>query len=295
MSNLKTHIGKLELKNPVLIASGICGFAEENIDVLNKVGGTIFKTVTLNPTNGNCPPRVVDTYEGMLNSIGLENPGVDGIKDKLSYIKKIRTKKIASFLGFDEKEFYLILKKLENYKIFDAYELNLSCPNVKKGKWFYNLKNLRKLLKNIRFITKKPLIAKLSPETQVVKIAQICKELGYDGVTLINTYSAIAVDYKEQKFCLGNIFGGLSGPVIKPLALRWVYEVKKSVGINIIGCGGIIEGKDAIEHFLVGASAVQIGSGYFRNPQLPIEVVKFVEKYLKEKRVSLKDLIGKLI
>ena len=226
MNNLKTKIGKLELKNPVLVASGVCGFGEENVNILNHAGGVVFKTVTLEPREGNLPPRVVDTYEGMLNSIGLENPGIDGLKEKLSCIKKIKTKKIASFLGFDEKEFVIILKKLDSYKIFDAYEINLSCPNVKKGDWFYNLNNLRYLLKKLRLITTKPLIAKLSPETEVVKIAEMCAEFGYDGVTLINTYSGVAVDYKKQRFCLGNIVGGLSGLAIKPLALKWVYEVK---------------------------------------------------------------------
>ncbi|MFQ3675805.1 MAG: dihydroorotate dehydrogenase [Endomicrobiia bacterium] len=295
MNNIKTKVGRLVLKNPVLIASGVCGFGEENVDVLNKVGGVVFKTVTLHPREGNSPPRVVDTCGGMLNSIGLENPGVDGLKEKLSCIKRVKTKKIASFLGFDEDEFVTILKKVESYKIFDAYEINLSCPNVKKGDWFYNLTNLKQLLKNLRAMTTKPLIAKLSPETEIIKITKICAEIGYDGVTLTNTYSGVAVDYKKQKFCLGNIVGGLSGPAIKPLVLRWIYEIKKSVTIDIIGCGGIVDGKDAIEHFLVGASAIQVGCGYFRNPQLPVEIVNFIEKYLREKKISLKNLVGKLL
>jgi dihydroorotate dehydrogenase (NAD+) catalytic subunit len=295
MFDLTTKVGNLQLKNPVMIASGVCGFGEENVNVLNKTGAVVLKTVTLFPRQGNVLPRVVDTYDGILNSIGLENPGVDGIKEKLKWIKKIRTKKIASFLGFDENEFVIILEKLLNYNIFDAYEINLSCPNVKKGSWFYDLSKLNRLLKRIRLITKKPLIAKLSPESDVIKIARMCKEIGYDAVTLINTYSGIVVDIEKQSFKLGNIVGGLSGPAIKPLALRWVYEVKKSVGIDIIGCGGIVSGKDAIEHFLVGAKCVQVGCGYFRSPQLPLEIINFLNKYLKEKNLSFKNLVGKLV
>ncbi len=291
---LFSKVGNLELANPVMIASGVCGFAEENLSVLNRLGAVVFKTVTLQPTKGNPTPRVTDFSYGMLNSIGLENPGVDGIKSKLGHIKKLKCKKIASFLGNNEQEFVTIVEKLQEYKVFDGYELNLSCPNVAKGEWFYDIYKLKKLLVRIRKIVSKPLIAKLSPETDVVKISSLCKTLGYDGVTLTNTYTGIAVDYKNLTFKLGNIYGGFSGPAIKPLVQRWVYEVAKKVKIDIIGCGGIISGEDAIEYFLLGAKAVQIGSGYFRNPQLPVECVEFIRKYLQEKKVNLQQIVGLL-
>lgn len=293
--SLTTQVGRLFLDNPVIIASGVCSFGEENVFVLNKVGGVVFKTVTLLPREGNPPPRVVDFGYGVLNSIGLENPGVEGLKEKLNYIKKVKSVRIGSFLGFGEEEFVIILEKLEKYKVFDAYEVNLSCPNVKKGSWFYEIKKLSKLLKILRDKTEKPLIAKLSPETDVVKVAELCKRYNYDGVTIANTYTGVAVNIEKQSFCLGNIVGGMSGPAIKPLTLRLVYEVKKNVGIDIVGSGGVVEGKDAVEYFLVGASAVEIGCGYFRDPVLPLKVKKYIVEYLRKKDVELKDIVGKMV
>ncbi|MCS7185042.1 MAG: hypothetical protein NZ870_03875 [bacterium] len=193
-----------------------------------------------------------------------------------------------------EEEFVVILKKLENYKIFDAYEINLSCPNVEKGKWFYKKKVLKKMLKNLRESTSKPLIAKLSPEVDVVSIVKIIVDTGIDGITMFNTFTAVAVDYKSIKFKLGNIYGGYSGPAVKPLVQRWVYDVRKNFNVDIIASGGIIGGSDVVEYLLLGAKAVEIGSGYFRNPRLPVECIKFLNQYLREKNVLLSQIIGGL-
>ncbi len=294
LSHLQTSIGKLKLENPIIIASGVCGFGEENVEVLNQCGAVVFKTLTLNPKKGNPTPRVAEFPYGMLNSIGLENPGIDGIKDKISYIKKLKCKKIASFLAEKEDEFFLILEKLENYKIFDGYEINLSCPNVEKGRWFYDTKILKNILKNLRQNTKKPLIAKLSSEKNLLENVRIIKNLNFDAITLLNTYTAIAVDYKNIKFKLGNIYGGYSGPAIKPLVQRWVYDIRKKFDIDIIASGGIISGVDVVEYLLLGAKAVQIGSAYFRNPNLPSECINFLKNYLEVKKLSLKQIIGLL-
>jgi dihydroorotate dehydrogenase (NAD+) catalytic subunit len=291
-ASLSTSIGKLNLLNPIIIASGVCGFGEENVKILNQCGAVVFKTVTLNPKAGNPTPRVVDFPFGMLNSIGLENPGVDGIKEKIKYIERVKCKKIASFLAEEEQQFEIILKKLEEYKIFDGYEINFSCPNVEKGRWFYNKRIFKKIVFKLRDKTSKPLIAKLSAENNLLENVKIIKEADFDGITLCNTYTAVVVDYKKVKFKLGNIYGGYSGPAIKPLVQRWVYDVKKFFDIDIIASGGVSSGSDVIEYIILGAKAVQIGSGYFRNPQLPVECIKFIKEYLKEKNLNLKDLIG---
>lgn len=292
VSHLQTSVGDINLANPVMIASGVCGFGEENQSVLNRCGAVVFKTVTLYPTEGNPTPRVVDFPYGMLNSIGLENPGVDNITDKLKHIKKLRCKKIASFLGYTTEEFPVILKKLEKYNIFDAYEINLSCPNVEKGRWFYDKKVLKQVLRNLRETTNKTLIAKLSPETDVLSIVKMIMDTGINAVTLFNTYKAIAIDYKSVKFKLATIYGGYSGPAVKPLVQRWVYDISKQFKIDVIASGGVTTGSDVIEYLMLGAKAVQIGSGYFRNPYLPVECIKFVSDYLKQKKLTLAQLVG---
>ncbi|MCS7151640.1 MAG: dihydroorotate dehydrogenase [Endomicrobia bacterium] len=291
---LKTSVAKLNLENPVIVASGVCGFGEENVGVLNKCGAVVFKTVTFEPRSGNPTPRVVDFSYGMLNSIGLENPGVENLIEKIKYIKRVKTIKIASLLGYTDEEFVVILKKLEEYKIFDAYELNLSCPNVEKGRWFYDKKILAIMLRNLREATKKPLIAKLTPEIDIEVWVKIVVDCGIDAVTLFNTYTGIAVDYEKRKFRLANKYGGYSGPGIKPLVQRWVYDIGKNFNIDIIACGGVLFPRDVIEYLLLGAKAVQIGSGYFRNPQLPVECIKFLTNYLKKEKLTLDQIVGAL-
>lgn len=290
---LQTIAGQLKLKNPVILASGVCGFGEKNLNVLNKCGAIVFKTVSYFPKKGNPTPRIVDLGFGIINSIGLENPGVFGIKEKIKYIKRIKTKKIASFLM--EEKANETLDKLEEYEMFDGYEINLSCPNVEKEEWFYNLKLLSTRLKEIRKKVKKPIFLKLSYEMDVLGISKIAKEEGYDAVVLLNSFKSISVNYKEKKFNLGNIYGGYSGPAIKVIVQRYVYDIKKSVDIDVIACGGVLNESDVVEYLLIGASAVQIGSGYFRDPQLPVKCIKFLNNYLKKEKLSLKDLTGYLL
>jgi dihydroorotate dehydrogenase (NAD+) catalytic subunit len=290
---LQTIAGQLKLKNPIILASGVCGFGETNLNVLNKCGAIVFKTVSYFPKKGNPTPRIVDLGFGIINSIGLENPGVFGIKEKIKYIKRIKTKKIASFLM--EEKANETLEKLEEYGVFDGYEINLSCPNVEKEEWFYNLKLLATRLKEIRKKVKKPIFLKLSYEMDVLSISKIAKDEGYDAVVLLNSFKSISVNYKEKKFNLGNIYGGYSGPAIKVIVQRYVYDIKKSVDIDVIACGGVLNESDVVEYLLIGASAVQIGSGYFRDPQLPIKCIKFLNNYLKKEKLSLKDLTGYLL
>ena len=290
---LQTIAGQLKLKNPIILASGVCGFGEKNLNVLNKCGAIVFKTVSYFPKKGNPTPRIVDFGFGIINSIGLENPGVFGIKEKIKYIKRIKTKKIASFLM--EEKANDTLDKLEEYEMFDGYEINLSCPNVEKEEWFYNLKLLATRLKEIRKKVKKPIFLKLSYEMDVLSISKIAKEEGYDAVVLLNSFKCISINYKEKKFNLGNIYGGYSGPAIKVIVQRYVYDIKKSVDIDVIACGGVLNESDVVEYLLIGASAVQIGSGYFRDPQLPVKCIKFLNNYLKKEKLSLKDLTGYLL
>lgn len=290
---LQTIAGQLKLKNPIILASGVCGFGEKNLNVLNKCGAIVFKTVSYFPKKGNPTPRIVDFGFGIINSIGLENPGVFGIKEKIKYIKRVKTSKIASFLM--EEKANETLDKLEEYEVFDGYEINLSCPNVEKEEWFYNLKLLATRLKEIRKKVKKPIFLKLSYEMDVLSISKIAKEEGYDAVVLLNSFKSISVNYKEKKFNLGNIYGGYSGPAIKVIVQRYVYDIKKSVDIDIIACGGVLNESDVVEYLLIGASAVQIGSGYFRDPQLPVKCIKFLNSYLKKEKLSLKDLTGYLL
>lgn len=293
--SLNISVGKLKLCNPIVISSGVCGFGEENISVLNRCGGVVFKTLTLQPREGNPTPRVVDFPFGMLNSIGLENPGVDNIGDKVKHIKKLKCRKVASLLGYTDEEFVVILNKLERYNIFDAYELNLSCPNVEKGRWFSDKKVLKSMLVKLRSLTRKTLIAKLSPEVDVFSWIKIIKDCGINVVTLFNTYTAVAVDIKTMKFKLGNVYGGYSGPAVKPLVQRWVYDINKKFEIDIIASGGVTSGNDIVEYLMLGAKAVQIGSGYFRNPYLPVECIQFLSNYLKENKLTLKQLVGLLV
>jgi dihydroorotate dehydrogenase (NAD+) catalytic subunit len=290
---LQTIAGQLKLKNPIILASGVCGFGEKNLNILNKCGAIVFKTVSYFPKKGNPTPRIVDLGFGIINSIGLENPGVFGIKEKIKYIKRIKTSKIASFLM--EEKANETLAKLEEYEMFDGYEVNLSCPNVEKEEWFYNLKLLATRLKEIRKKVKKPIFLKLSYEMDVLSISKIAKEEGYDAVVLLNSFKSISVNYKEKKFNLGNIYGGYSGPAIKVIVQRYVYDIKKSVDIDVIACGGVLNESDVVEYLLIGASAVQIGSGYFRDPQLPVKCIKFLNSYLKKEKLSLKDLTGYLL
>ncbi len=275
---LKTKLGPLVLKNPVVLCAGTFGYGEEISAVvdISKIGAVIPKTLTLKPKLGNLPPRIKETPCGLINSIGLENIGIESfLKDKLPFLRKKKASVIVSIAGEKKKEFIEIAKILDSEEI-SAIELNISCPNVGLyGKSFSQDENKTY---EIVYITRKyttlPLIVKLSPNvTDMVKIAKAAKKAGADILSLVNTFRAVVFDIKRKRPFLGNVIGGLSGPCIKPLALYYVYIIKQHISIPIIGMGGITTVNDAIEFFLAGADAVGIGTASFINPKVSLEII----------------------
>jgi dihydroorotate dehydrogenase (NAD+) catalytic subunit len=301
MGNLSVKIGKLKLRNPILVASGTFGCGEEFRDLINpeKLGAIVTKTVTLAPRQGNPMPRTIETRCGLLNSIGLQNEGIDGfIKHKIPYLAKVSTKVIVSIAGESIQEFKKLVEILDRENAVDAIELNLSCPNI-KGRTILIAQDPRttyQTVKAARKTTKKTLIAKLSPNvTDIVRIARSAYEAGCDVLSLINTVYGMSVDLEKKAPHLASIFGGLSGPAIKPIALYMVYQVAKKIKLPIIGIGGIMNAQDALEFILTGATAVEVGTANFVNPKASIEIIKGIEEYLiKHKIKNIKNLIGAL-
>lgn len=294
MVSLSVKIGNLKLKNPVMAASGTFGPEYGDFIDINKLGAYIAKTITLNPRTGNPPPRVIETPSGMLNSIGLENKGLeDFLKNKLSKLNNVKIPIIASIAGDDAGEFERLAKGLGKSKKIAAIEINLSCPNVKHGKRDFliaqNEAATAEVVGIVRKVTRLTIIAKLSPNvTDITKIAKAAEDAGADAVSLVNTFMGMAIDIETKKPFLGNVTGGLSGPAIKPIALKMVRDVYKKVKIPIIGLGGIMDHKDAIEFILCGATAVQVGTANFVNPNAVIEIVDGLKKYMK--KFSIKDI-----
>ena len=300
---LDIKIGKTLFQNPVWVASGTFGNGkefEEFVD-LDKMGAILPKTVTLNAREGNPTPRVCETASGLLNSIGLENKGIKYFrKETVEYLKKFKARTVASIAGSTEKEFYICAKELTGKRAPHALEINLSCPNVehKAGKhklFAQDPETTARIIRGIKKITDKTVIAKLTPNvTDIADIALAAERAGADAVSLVNTYMGMAIDAKAKKPFLGNIAGGLSGPAIKPLALKAVWDVYKKIKIPIIGMGGIMTGKDVAEFMLAGATAVQVGTANFVNPGAYNEILAGFKRYLKEEKITkLKDLVGK--
>ncbi len=304
MTSLEIKVGDTVFKNLIWVASGTFGNASEfkNFVELNDVGAIITKTITLNPRAGNPPPRIVETPSGLLNSVGLENKGVDCfIKETYPFLKTLKTNVIISIAGKSEEEFISCIEKLSEDDFPSAFELNLSCPNVSHGAQKYPLisqdpKVTERFVSAIRQKTKKPIIVKLTPNvTSIAEIAVAAEAAGADAVSLVNTYFGMAVDAKSAKAILGNIIGGVSGPAIKPLALKAVWDVYHAVKIPIIGIGGIMSGIDVAEFMLCGASAVQIGTANLIDPAASTRILKEFEDYLKTQNIQhLDQLIGKL-
>lgn len=300
MVNLAVKIGNLKLKNPVMVASGTFGEEYRELIDIGALGAVVAKTITLKPQAGNPPPRIAETSNGMLNSIGMENKGVgDFVKNKLPVLKKFKIPVIASIAGDDDREFAELAKALD-ISGADAIEINLSCPNVKHGKLSGLMAQEKdvayRIVNAVRKATRLTIIAKLSPcVADIAQIAKATKDAGADAALLINTFPAMAVDIDSKKPILGNTSGGLSGPAIKPIALKAVWDVYNRVKIPIIGCGGIMDYRDAIEFILCGASAVQIGTANFINPKTPLEVIAGIKKYLmKNKTSGMNVLVGAL-
>ena len=298
--NTQVKIGKLILKNPVMPASGTFGYGlefEKFFD-LSKLGAIITKGLSILPVKGNKPQRLVETPAGLLNSIGLQNIGIDNfINEKLPLLRNYKVPIIVNIYGRTLEEYLLIAKKLQNARI-EAIEINISCPNVKKGGMqFASDKNIiKKLLIKIKKIYSGTIIVKLSPNTgNIEEIAKLCEEYGSDSVSLINTVTGMMIDIKKRKPVLGNVFGGLSGPAIKPIALAMVHKVYKKVKIPIIGIGGITDYRDALEFLIAGATAIQIGSANFRDPLVCINIIKDIENYMIENNIAdINSIIGSL-
>ena len=297
--NLSVTIGKIKLKNPVIVSSGTFGFGEEFEDFydLNHLGAIISKGISLKPMVGNPPPRIFETEGGMINSIGLQNPGFqEFIKNKLPYYRDLKTHLIINFFGNTQKEYIELAGRFNSVPGISGLEMNISCPNIKKGGIVFGTdpQMAYRLVQAVRKATQLPLIVKLSPNvTDIALMAKSVEEGGADAVSLVNTFRAMAVNIHTRKPELGNIIGGLSGPAIKPIALRMVWEVSQAVNIPIIGMGGIMNAEDAIEFILVGASAIQIGTANLINPRIGIEVLHGIKKYFIQNKINhVQKLIG---
>ncbi len=298
--DISVRLAGLSLKNPVIMASGTSGYGEEYapfID-LSQVGGIAVKGTSVQEKLGNPPGRIVETASGMLNSIGLQNVGVERfIKEKLPFLRKSGACVIVNIFGDSVEEYYEVARRLDNAEGISALEMNISCPNVKEGCMLFGTDpgQTYKVVKSSRTATSLPLIVKLSPNvTDITVIAKAAAEGGADILSLINCFSAIALDIKTRKFLLGNVIGGLSGPAIKPVALRMVWEVfKVKLGLPLIGIGGIMTATDAIEFFMVGASAVEVGTANLIDPAASIKVAEGIKQYCIDNGIkNVSELVG---
>jgi dihydroorotate dehydrogenase (NAD+) catalytic subunit len=301
MVNLSVKIGKLKLNNPVLVSSGTFGCGEEFKDLidLSKLGAIITKTVTLAPVRGNPMPRTIEAPCGLLNSIGLENQGIDDfLKHKIPFLAKLKTAVIVSITGELSQDFERLTGILDKQSAVDGIELNISCPNI-RGKTKLIAQDSKATYRAVRAArknTKKTLITKLSPNvTDIVEIAKAAQKAGADALSLINTVYGMSIDLNKRKPHLASRFGGLSGPAIKPIALYMVYQVAKAVRLPIIGMGGIMTAQDALEFILTGAAAIAVGTANFINPKASIEIIQGIKQYLvKHKIKDIRSLVGAL-
>lgn len=295
---LKVNINGVEFKNPVIAASGTFGFGAEYNNFYNVgiLGGISSKGLTINPKEGNDGLRVFETPSGMMNSVGLNNPGVDAfIKDELPRMKKLGTNILANVGGGCIEDYEKAIEKIDKTDV-DIIELNISCPNVKHGGMAFGVKAevAHEVVSKVRALTKKPLMVKLSPNAEnIVDMALKCEDAGADSVSLINTLNAMAIDPYKRKAVFNNITAGLSGPAVKPVALRMVHDVAKAVSIPVIGLGGITTGLDAIEFMMAGASAIQIGTVNFFNPMAGKEIIEEMEEFLKSQGIKdINEIVG---
>jgi dihydroorotate dehydrogenase (NAD+) catalytic subunit len=297
--DLSVTIGKIRLRNPVIVSSGTFGFGEEFEDFfdLNHLGAIVTKGISLKPMKGNPPPRIFETEGGIINSIGLQNPGFqEFIKNELSYYKDLKTHLIINFFGNTQKEYIELARRFDRIPGISGLEMNISCPNIKRGGIVFgtNPHMAYRLVQAVRKATTLTLIVKLSPNvTDIALMAKSVEDGGADAVSLVNTFRAMAVNIHTRKPELGNVIGGLSGPAIKPIAIRMVWEVSQAVQIPIVGMGGIMSAEDAIEFILVGASAIQIGTANLIDPKTGIKVIHGIRKYLIRNKIGcIQKLIG---
>jgi len=299
--NISIKIGNATFPNPVTVASGTFGHSEDfyGLDEVRKLGAIIPKTVTRHAQEGNPPPRICETPSGMINAIGIENPGIDVfIAEKLPKLQKTGVPLIVSILGHTDEEFEECVEKLNDATGIAAVELNLSCPNLQKKILIaQDPEATERLIARLKTIARFPLIAKLSPNvTDIATIALSAEGAGADAVSLINTMSALVIDVGKRRSKIGNFTGGLSGPAIRPVAVRMVYEVAQKVKIPVIGMGGITCAEDALQFLIAGASMVAVGTYNFVNPHSPIDVLEGIKAYMKANRMTdIRELIGTFI
>lgn len=298
---MSVEIGSLKLRNPVMTASGTFGYGEEfsqYVD-LEKIGAFVTKGLSLKPRAGNPTPRIVETPGGMLNAIGLQNVGIDAfIQKKVPFLRSVNTPAIANFFGYTPDEYAELAGRLDAIPEVAALEVNISCPNVKQGGIVFGTDPncAASVVAACRAATKKTLIVKLSPNvTDIVEMAQACEGAGADALSVINTLTGMAIDLERRRPVLANATGGLSGPAIKPIALRMVWQVAKAVKLPVIGIGGIMSSTDALEFMLAGATAVQVGTASFVNPAAAQEIAEGMEQWLAERGIAdIRSLIGAL-
>lgn len=296
--DLSVHIGTLKLNNPIMTASGTFGYGEEFSPFVNcaGLGAIVVKGISVLPRPGNPPPRIVETEGGMLNAIGLQNGGIEMfINSKIPMLRKLDSTVIVNILGDSVEDYAELARRLEPHPEVAAIEVNISCPNVKKGGVAFGTvpEMAAKVTRAVKANSSKTVILKLSPNvTDITVIASAVEEAGADGISLINTLIGMAIDVPSRRPKLANVIGGLSGPAIKPVALRMVYQVAQTVQIPVIGIGGITTLDDVLEFLIAGATAVQIGTANFINPAVSGELVRGLEGYLHEQRCELSELTG---
>ena len=296
--DLSVDIGGLRLKNPVMVASGTFGYGQELAEFfdLGRLGAVTVKGVSLTPWEGNPLPRMVETPSGMINAIGLQNPGVDYyLKHDLPFLRSFDTRIVVNVIGKTVEEYAEVVARVEAEEGADAYEINISCPNIKEGGISFGSspQMAARVVEAVRERTSRPVIPKLSPNvTSIAEMAVACQEAGADAVSLVNTFLAMAIDVERERPVLANVFGGLSGPAVRPIAVRMVWEVYRAVHVPIVGMGGIVTARDALEFILAGASAVAVGTANFTNPYAALEVLEGIEDAVRRKG-PLSELIGR--
>ncbi len=296
---LAVKVGRVSLKNPILTASGTFGFAREynKLFPVSVLGGITAKGLTLRPRAGNSPPRLVETPSGLINAIGLQNPGLTAfLQQELPFLRELETSVIVNIAGFTIDEFACLASTLDGEVGITALEVNISCPNVKKGGMAFGIdpEVAARVTRTVREATSLPVWVKLSPNvTAIAEIAQAVEEAGAEAITLINTLPGMAIDIKKQRPVLGNISGGLSGPAVKPVALHHLWQVYKAVKIPLVGMGGISTPEDALEFIMAGATAVAVGTALFHDPFTPLKIIDGLCDYLDQEQVErIEDLIG---
>ncbi|MFH1613221.1 MAG: dihydroorotate dehydrogenase [bacterium] len=298
MSNLITKLGKIILPNPIMNASGTYDLEETSCKIIPKLGAFVTKTITLKPCEGNLPPRIIEQEQGLLNSIGLQNPGIEVfLEKKLPSLQKLNSKIIVSIAGKNLEEYVDLSKILDKIPGIIGLEINISCPNVKSGTiWAESPNKVYDLISKIRKSTSLFIITKFSPNVTDIKlIAKKAEQAGTDAISLINTIKGMAINLTTKKAVFDKKIGGLSGHCIKPIALRLVWEVFSVVKVPIIGMGGIMNTEDALEFILAGASSLAIGTANFINPNTMLDIIKGIEKYLNKNKIkNIQELIGTL-